>query len=109
MTPKRSSTRDGYTYRWQQASKRFLQKNPLCAHHLQRGEIVAAQCVDHIEPHRMNQVLFWNESNWQPLCASCHSIKTLTQDRGLPLPTAPKPKPKARRLPMLRASMKLLR
>jgi 5-methylcytosine-specific restriction protein A len=26
--------------------------------------------------------LFWNETNWQPLCKECHDRKTATEDGG---------------------------
>jgi 5-methylcytosine-specific restriction enzyme A len=32
--------------------------------------------VDHIVPHREDQRLFWDESNWQTLCTSCHNRKS---------------------------------
>jgi 5-methylcytosine-specific restriction endonuclease McrA len=38
--------------------------------------------VDHIEPHRGDQRTFWNPLKWQLLCASCHSIKTASEDGG---------------------------
>jgi len=40
------------------------------------GQIAAATVVDHIIPHKGNQVLFWDESNWQPLCKFHHDQKT---------------------------------
>ena len=33
--------------------------------------------VDHVIPHRDHQEAFWDVSNWQPLCKTCHSRKTL--------------------------------
>jgi 5-methylcytosine-specific restriction enzyme A len=41
-----------------------------------------AVLVDHIEPHRGNQGLFWSESNWQSLCKECHDTKTAKHDGG---------------------------
>lgn len=32
-------------------------------------------------PHRGDQKLFWDESNWQALCKPCHDRKTWTEDR----------------------------
>jgi hypothetical protein len=32
--------------------------------------------VDHVVPHRGDQVLFWESSNWQTLCRSCHELKS---------------------------------
>lgn len=41
----------------------------MCA---QRGDTTAATVVDHIQPHKGNSRLFWQQDNWQPLCAPCH-------------------------------------
>lgn len=30
--------------------------------------------------------LFWDPSNWQPLCAGCHSTKTAKEDGGFGRP-----------------------
>ena len=38
--------------------------------------------VDHIIPHKGDKQLFWDESNWQPMCETHHNIKTATEDRG---------------------------
>ncbi|MCR8827199.1 HNH endonuclease [Photobacterium sp. TY 1-4] len=32
--------------------------------------------VDHITPHKGDRRLFFDQSNWQSLCKSCHSRKT---------------------------------
>ena len=32
----------------------------------------AATVVDHIIPHRGDKTLFWDETNWQSLCKTCH-------------------------------------
>ncbi|CQR75082.1 hypothetical protein SpAn4DRAFT_4446 [Sporomusa ovata] len=37
--------------------------------------------MDHIKAHRGDQVLFWDQSNWQPLCKKCHDKKTRTADQ----------------------------
>jgi 5-methylcytosine-specific restriction endonuclease McrA len=38
--------------------------------------VVEAVIVDHIVPHRGDQGLFWDTSNWQSLCKKCHdSVK----------------------------------
>jgi 5-methylcytosine-specific restriction endonuclease McrA len=28
----------------------------------------------------LDQQLFWNSENWQPLCKVCHDIKTASED-----------------------------
>lgn len=77
-----SSSQRGYGSRWQKAREGFLRHNPLCAHHQERGEIVRATVVDHIIPHKGDKVLFWDRSNWQALCKTCHDTKTAREDGG---------------------------
>ena len=47
----------------------------------EEGHITMATVVDHIIPHRGDQKLFWDRSNWQPLCEHHHNVKTMTEDR----------------------------
>lgn len=72
----------GYGYRWQQARARFLLEHPLCAICAITSRTAAATVVDHIIPHRGDQLLFWDEANWQPCCESCHNSKTAREDGG---------------------------
>ncbi len=77
------STARGYNYRWQKARERFLSANPLCCYCERTGRVTPATIVDHIAPHQGDQELFWDESNWQPLCKPCHdSIKAREEGRG---------------------------
>lgn len=66
----------GYNAEWRRARKAFLQLHPLCVECMKRGTLTPATVVDHIMPHRGDQRLFWDESNWQSLCAPCHNKKT---------------------------------
>lgn len=79
----RSASKRGYNARWRKASKLFLQAHPLCAECMKQNppRYVKATVVDHIEPHRGDQKLFWDRNNWQPLCKRCHDRKTMTEDR----------------------------
>lgn len=61
----------GYNAQWNKARVIYLRQHPVC---VECGK--AAQCVDHMKPHRGNMNLFWDEKNWQAMCNSCHSIKT---------------------------------
>ena|ERR1035437_4030284 len=74
-TDKMSSSARGYSYRWQQARLRFLRAHPLCqcpACDEGRVRLLAATVVDHKTPHRGDEVLFWDKSNWQALAKVCH-------------------------------------
>ena len=63
----------GYGSKWQIYRKRFLAANPLCVYCLEKGQVTAANVVDHIIPHKGDQVLFWDTENHQSLCTPCHS------------------------------------
>lgn len=64
------------TARYRRRRKVFLQNHPFCP----CGAL--AEEVDHIEPHKGNRALFFDETNWQALCKSCHSRKTAAEDGG---------------------------
>jgi 5-methylcytosine-specific restriction enzyme A len=65
----------GYGSRWQRARVRFLREHPLCAMCDAENppRLTPACIVDHKVPHRGDQDLFWDESNWQSLCTTCHN------------------------------------
>ena len=72
----------GYNNRWRQERKAFLEQHPLCVECLKEGRYEKATDVDHIIAHRGDPVLFWDESNWQPLCHRHHSEKTRREDHN---------------------------
>ncbi|RCW85434.1 HNH endonuclease [Phyllobacterium bourgognense] len=75
---KRPSARArGYNNEWQKARAEYLRHHPIC----RCG--ATAQCVDHIQPHKGNQRLFWNRANWQPLCLPCHNSIKQRQERSI--------------------------
>lgn len=56
---------------WKTASKQFLFSNPVCYF---CG--AASEVTDHKVPHKGDELLFWDKSNWMPLCKKCHdSVK----------------------------------
>lgn len=69
---KRTAAQRGYGYRWQQAAKLYLDRNPLCVMCQAKGIVCAATVVDHITPHKGDVHLFWAVDNWQALCKPCH-------------------------------------
>lgn len=78
----RPSARErGYTKEWENTSKEYLLKNPLCVNCLSNGKEVKATVTDHKLNAQGYPNLFWSESNWQSLCHSCHSIKTALERR----------------------------
>lgn len=56
-------------------SEQFLRDHPWCAAGCGRP----ADHVDHVAPHRGDEELFWDISNLQSLCRSCHSAKTMRE------------------------------
>lgn len=68
-----------YGRRWQRARRVFLAEHPLCVHCQREGRVTPATDVDHIEPHRGDEALFWRPGNWQALCHECHSRKTAAE------------------------------
>jgi 5-methylcytosine-specific restriction endonuclease McrA len=69
----------GYTYEWQKERERFLKEHPLCqCPDCDEGRIRLrpANVVDHKVPHRGDEALFWDESNWQAMNEDCHRKKT---------------------------------
>lgn len=77
-----SSTERGYGWKWRVYAKGYLQRQPLCVACARDGITTAAQCVDHIEPHKGDPMLFWEPANHQGLCNPCHSRKTVMEDGG---------------------------
>jgi len=74
---------------WRRASKGFLAEHPLCRDCYGRSLVVPAEVVDHVTPHRGDPALFWDRTNWQPLCKPCHDRKTATTDGGFGRTPAP--------------------
>jgi len=66
----------GYDAKWKAARDAFLRLHPLCTHCLAKGITEPSTVVDHVIPHRGDMRLFWDRSNWQALCKTCHDTKT---------------------------------
>lgn len=75
--PRANSNRRGYNSAWRRIRKAYLMVNPSC---IACGHM--ATVVDHIRPHMGSRSLFWDVGNWQPMCARCHSRKTVLYDNG---------------------------
>jgi 5-methylcytosine-specific restriction protein A len=78
-----TAARRGYGATWQRARRGYLAKHPICVDPYKRheGQVRAATDVDHIiAVDGPADPLFWDSSNWQPLCHPCHSSKTARED-----------------------------
>lgn len=62
---------------WQKLRSSVLAEKPLCRHCMARGYVVMASDVDHVNGDPSDN----SAGNLQPLCHSCHSLKTAA-DRG---------------------------
>lgn len=75
--------------RWIRLRNRFRTEHPYCVN-AAKGDprcTLLTDIVDHIEPHRGDEALMFDESNLAGMCWSCHSRKTasevgLTRPRG---------------------------
>ncbi len=69
--------------KWVKTSRRFKADHPFC---INKGVdpdcMIVSDITDHIIPHRGDPVLFWDETNWQPMCWRCHSRKTAHELTG---------------------------
>lgn len=73
-----TSSARGYTGAWDRARKGYLAKHPFC---VRCG--LSATVVDHKKPHKGDQGLFWDRTNWQPLCTPCHSRSKQSEERRI--------------------------
>ena len=72
-----------YGRRWRKERGQFLAINRYCKFCRAAGKRARATVVDHIVPHRGDEELFWEQSNWQPLCKPCHDgDKAVMEARG---------------------------
>jgi 5-methylcytosine-specific restriction endonuclease McrA len=61
------------TARWKRLREYQLSAEPLCRFCLDSNVVEVATVADHVIPHRGDEALFFDSSNLQSLCASCHS------------------------------------
>lgn len=85
--PKRVDTRApaaqrGYDARWRRYSTQYRKQHPWCRPCLREGRRSPTQAVDHIRPVTGCQDPgFWEPGNHQPVCRSCHAVKTQAEGR----------------------------
>lgn len=70
------------TARWQHMRDVQRDKQPLCEFCLQSEDVVVADVVDHIRPHKGDETLFFDADNLQSLCKECHDRDKQRMERG---------------------------
>ncbi|MAW99535.1 MAG: HNH endonuclease [Sphingomonas sp.] len=78
---KRKTAERGYGGKWQRERRVFLDENPLCERCEREGRIEPATVVNHRQPHRGNQRLFWDRKNWEPSCKRHHDSDIQREER----------------------------
>lgn len=78
----KNSAQRGYGGKWRKAREAYLKKHPLCVYCKRQGHTTVATVVDHIKPHRGDSKLFWDRTNWQPLCKQCHDSVKKREENG---------------------------
>lgn len=72
--------------RWITLARMQLKKHPTCAMCARQSKLAAAEVVDHIVPHRGDEIKFWYGS-LRSLCADCHNGLKQRIERGQPIIT----------------------
>jgi len=70
-----------YDRQWQRVRRAQLAREPWCADCLRANVYTPATDVDHVVPHRGDQVAFVT-GELQSLCHSCHARKTQQEMQG---------------------------
>lgn len=75
-------TANYHTMRWKRLRENVLARdNYLCQECLKKGLITQASQVDHLESAVTRPDLFWDMDNLDSKCASCHTRKTLQEQK----------------------------
>lgn len=65
--------------RWQALRLRVLADMPICARCYSNGMIVSGTEIDHCIRHEGDLDLMFDYDNLQPLCRSCHGMKSIRE------------------------------
>jgi 5-methylcytosine-specific restriction protein A len=66
--------RRGYDSAWDKAAAIFKARHPWCRGCAALGQRRTTEVVDHVEPHKGDQIKFWMTSMWQPACRWHHDV-----------------------------------
>lgn len=70
------------TSRWRRMREAHFARHPLCVYCLRVDDVSEATVLDHIKPHKGDEVLFWDDDNVQGLCKACHDGLKQREERG---------------------------
>lgn len=83
---KASHSEPVYDHKWRKISEEFRSRNTYCKKCWQSGKLTTSVTsvlhVDHILPIKERPDLQYDESNFQVLCLSCHTEKTLAENEN---------------------------
>lgn len=65
---------------WRARRAEQLAREPLCARHLKRGDVVAATVANHVTPHRGDWALFIG-GKLESVCKPCHDGEVQSEER----------------------------
>lgn len=69
---------------WKRLRLEQLRREPFCVFCARSGRQVSAGVVDHIKPHKVDESLFFDASNLQSVCKTCHdAIKQRIEKSGI--------------------------
>ena len=69
---------------WKRLRLAQLTRDPLCVYCDAMGRVVMAAVVDHIRPHKGDEIKFYNPDNLQSMCAAHHnSTKKREENRDM--------------------------
>jgi len=69
------------TARWRALRRSQLNKQPLCQRCARRGQTTAATVVNHKQPHKGSEALFYSAENLESTCKPCHDGPIQRQER----------------------------
>ena len=87
-----SARQRGYSAKWDAYSRRFVRAHPFCVECQRQGRVTAAQCTDHIVPHKGDARLMWDPNNHQAICLAHNSAKAVREEGGFGFGRATPPK-----------------
>lgn len=72
----------GYSRTWRKYASAYLARHRWCRYCTRLGRNTRAEVVDHVVPHRGDPGLFWDQTNHQPLCRTCHNSTKQSEERS---------------------------